>query len=74
MKTIKYLTFEADRGGWNNIRMSLEIVFIIAAATGRTLVLPPDAPLYLLTVSTVHRQKGMEVNFLDGTIKTLTVV
>ena len=47
----KYLTFEADMGGWNNIRMSLEIVMIIAAASGRTLVLPPDAPLYLLTVS-----------------------
>ena len=28
--------------------MSLESVFIIAAALGRTLVLPPDAPVYLL--------------------------
>jgi GDP-fucose protein O-fucosyltransferase len=28
--------------------MSMEVIFVIAAATGRTLVLPPKAPLYLL--------------------------
>ena len=43
-----YLTFEPDAGGWNNIRMSMEIIFILAAATGRTLVLPPKSPMYLL--------------------------
>jgi hypothetical protein len=43
-----YLTFEPDLGGWNNIRMSMEIVFVLAAVTGRTLVLPPNAPFYLL--------------------------
>lgn len=43
-----YLTFEPDPGGWNNIRMSMEIIFVLAAATGRTLVLPPKAPFYLL--------------------------
>ena len=42
-----YLTFEPDRGGWNNIRMSMEIIFVLAAATGRTLVLPPKSPFYL---------------------------
>ena len=47
----KYITFEPDRGGWNNIRMNLENIFIFAAATGRTLVLPPASPLYLLNVS-----------------------
>ena len=45
----RYVTFEPDRGGWNNIRMSLEIVMVFAAATGRTLVLPPDTPFYLLS-------------------------
>ena len=45
----RYVTFEPDRGGWNNIRMSMEIIFVFAAATGRTLVLPPDTPFYLLT-------------------------
>ncbi len=49
----KYITFEPDRGGWNNIRMNLEFIFIFAAATGRTIVLPPDVPLYLMNVSTV---------------------
>jgi len=43
-----YITFQPDRGGWNNIRMSMEILFVMAAATGRTLVLPPKVPLYLL--------------------------
>jgi len=47
----KYITFEPDRGGWNNIRMNLENIFVFAAATGRTLVLPPAAPLYLMNVS-----------------------
>lgn len=45
----KYITFEPDRGGWNNIRMALEIVLVFAAATGRTLVLPPNTPFYRLT-------------------------
>lgn len=44
----KYITFVPDCGGWNNIRMSMEIIFVIAAVTGRILVLPPKAPLYLL--------------------------
>lgn len=43
-----YLTFEPDMGGWNNIRMSMEVIFVLAAATGRTLVLPPKQPFYLL--------------------------
>lgn len=49
----KYVSFEFDRGGWNNIRMSMEIVFVFAAATGRTIVLPPEMPLYLLSVSVI---------------------
>lgn len=44
----KYVTFEPDVGGWNNIRMQMELVLVFAAATGRTLVLPPDQPMYLL--------------------------
>ena len=33
----KYMTFEPDGGGWNNIRMAMETVVGLAAATGRTL-------------------------------------
>ncbi len=46
----RFLTFEPDSGGWNNIRMSLEILVVFAATTGRTLVLPPKEPMYLLGV------------------------
>ena len=44
----RYVVFEPDLGGWNNIRMALEIVILFAHTTGRILVLPPNAVLYLL--------------------------
>ena len=44
----KFLTFEYDQGGWNNVRMSLECMIQIAHAVGRTLVIPPQQHLYLL--------------------------
>jgi hypothetical protein len=44
----RYVTFEYDHGGWNNIRMAMETVAVFAAATGRTLVIPPEHDLYLL--------------------------
>lgn len=45
----RYLTFVPDLGGWNNVRLSLENVLVIARSTGRTLVLPPPQTFYLLT-------------------------
>jgi hypothetical protein len=44
----KYVVFEPDNGGWNNIRMAAETAIIFAHASGRTLVLPPRAIWYLL--------------------------
>jgi len=44
----KYLTFEPDEGGWNNIRMSMETAVAFAHAMGRTLVMPPEQKMYLL--------------------------
>lgn len=44
----QYVTFEPDVGGWNNIRMQMELVLVFALVTGRTLVLPFDQPMYLL--------------------------
>mmetsp|Transcript_15036 Transcript_15036/g.33517 ORF Transcript_15036/g.33517 Transcript_15036/m.33517 type:complete len:588 (-) Transcript_15036:533-2296(-) len=54
----RYITFEPDSGGWNNIRMSMEIIFVMAVVTGRTLVLPPDQPLYLLHHDKNKRGRG----------------
>ena len=47
-RTTRYMTFEPDGGGWNNIRMSMETCLAMAVATGRTLVLPPSQQMYLL--------------------------
>jgi len=44
----KYLAFETDYGGWNNILMQFEIMVILAWLTGRILVLPPATPFPLL--------------------------
>ena len=46
--TERYLTFEPDGGGWNNIRMAMETVIVMAHAMGRTLVLPPEKRMYLI--------------------------
>ena len=46
--TPKYLTFEPDEGGWNNIRMSMETATALAQAMGRILVLPYEQNIYLL--------------------------
>jgi len=41
-KSPKYLTFEPDFAGWNNVRMAMETATVLAQATGRILVLPPE--------------------------------
>jgi hypothetical protein len=72
----RYVTFEPDRGGWNNIRMSMEIIFVFAAATGRTLVLPPDTPFYLLgdTDGMGSKHHGF-ADFIDiGKIQGLDII
>jgi len=37
----KYLTFEMDGSGWNNIRLGFENMMLLALSMGRTLVIPP---------------------------------
>jgi hypothetical protein len=53
--TEQFLTFEPDEGGWNNIRMAMETVLAMAVAMGRTLVLPPEAGMYLLKTKHHHK-------------------
>jgi len=48
VEELKYLVFEPDRGGWNNIRMAAETAMIFAHASGRVLVMPPRMRMYLL--------------------------
>lgn len=43
----KFLSFEPWPGGFNNIRMSLEMAAAMALALNRTLVMPPTYKMYL---------------------------
>eukprot|EP01036_Dinobryon_divergens_P026489 gene26490-35150_t len=56
----RYITFEYDHGGWNNARIGMECLIVVAHATGRTIVIPPQQHLYLLA----HDEMGFE-DFFD---------
>ena len=43
--------------------MQMESVLVMAAATGRTLVLPPDQPLYLLNKGKGHDNQHSFADF-----------
>jgi hypothetical protein len=66
----RYLSYEYDEGGWNNIRMGMECLIVLAHAMGRSLVIPPPQHLYLLNKGHVDssgkekRQMGFE-DFFD---------
>ena len=60
-KQTHYITFWQDCGRFNNIRMSLEIIFVIAAASGKTVVLPPNQKMHLEYAVSI-RMKAMNVS------------
>jgi hypothetical protein len=67
----RYISYEYDQGGWNNVRMSMECLIVLAHATGRTIVVPPQQNLYLLGEKhqdpedkKAHAQMGFE-DFFD---------
>lgn len=64
-----YLIFRPWPGGFNNIRMSLELAVCISYICNRTLVLPPKYSMYLL-----EGQSDMETFFdtSDLGVKTIT--
>ena len=60
----KYLTFQPDNGGFNNIRMAFETALVLSVAMGRTLVLPPKQQYPLLVGS--MRFRFLSVPYLYG--------
>ena len=50
----QYLTVEPDCGGFNNVRLVMEIGIVFAIVTGRTLVIPPARGINLLHGSNVR--------------------
>ena len=50
---------------WEFQSTALEIVIVFAAATGRTLVLPPHTPFYLLNKKTVGKKNSRHHGFAD---------
>jgi len=69
----RYLSFEPDCGGWNNIRMEFEIMVVLASATNRTLILPPDNPLYLLYRDKSNKHRGIQ-KFFQGFDDIVTII
>jgi len=62
----RYLVFDVDEGGLNNIRLALEYVVILAALTGRTLVLPAKSAWYLINYGPMpESEKGGTTEFGD---------
>jgi hypothetical protein len=60
-------------GGWNNIRMGMETVLLFAHATGRTLIIPPEQPWYLLDKSSKKWKHGFGDFFDMSAMKALGV-
>lgn len=72
VKPRRFLAFETDFGGWNNILMQLEIMVVLAWITERTLVLPPAKPFYLLGEAPRLLEDFLDLDALRRQIPVLT--
>ncbi|MFT5611802.1 MAG: hypothetical protein ACI9LU_002310 [Polaribacter sp.] len=62
----RYVVFDVDQGGLNNIRMAFDYVVVLTALTGRTLVMPVKSPWYLLDIGPIpDEHKGGATEFDD---------
>ena len=68
----KYLAFQIDSGGWNNILMQFEIMVVLAWLTGRTMVLPPATRMYLLGKEQLSLLDFFDRDALDRHLDVLT--
>lgn len=68
----KYLAFQIDSGGWNNILMQFEIMAVLAWLTGRTMVLPPKTRMYLLGEGHLSLLDFFDRDALDRHLDVLT--
>jgi hypothetical protein len=58
----KYISFEIDAGGFNNIRIAYEYVILAAVITGRTLVLPPATGWYLIDWGNMGEKEDLKTH------------
>lgn len=76
----RYLVFDKDNAGLNNIRIVFEYVVVLAALTGRTLVIPPKSEWYLINTGPMPKEKmGGTTEFgdifdLDALAKAIPVI
>ncbi|CAB1100152.1 unnamed protein product [Ectocarpus sp. CCAP 1310/34] len=69
----QYVTFEPDHGGFNNIRMAMEVMLVFARATGRTLVMPLAQKFYLLNRPAVEFADMFPIEYLSDYMDVITM-
>ena len=72
-KKRKYVSVVMDAGGFNNIRMQVEIAMAFAHATGRTFIIPPRQGIYLLedtySLHDFYNLDGLDVIEMEDFLK-----